>query len=162
MPSACEGIPSGCYKIQGRHRQMSSFPSHFRRKYITGEAYITRRKAYITDLHSKSISLRDAHIPMRITLRGKVFSAGPVAVILIVVTIGGGELLRGEGDTAEYLAVEAVRRLLGTQSARKCIHIFLFCPRLHSGVHWSAGCRIRHRCLQRFLPDIPRHCSCSW
>ena len=48
----------------------SIFHSHFRRKYITGEAYITRRQAYITALHSKAISLRVVHIPMRNTLKG--------------------------------------------------------------------------------------------
>jgi len=48
----------------------SGVPSHFRRKYITGAADITGRKAYITDLHSKSISLWVAHIPMRNPLRG--------------------------------------------------------------------------------------------
>ena len=42
--------------------------SCFRRKYITGNADLTHRKAYITDLHRKSISLRIAHIPMRNTL----------------------------------------------------------------------------------------------
>ena len=52
----------------------SIFHSHFRRKYITGEAYITRRQAYITALHSKAISLRVVHIPMRNTLKpGRAF-----------------------------------------------------------------------------------------
>ena len=32
--------------------------------HIEGEAYITRRKGYFTDLQSKAISLRVGHIPM--------------------------------------------------------------------------------------------------
>ena len=48
---------------------MLSFPLYFRRKYFTGEAYFTRRKAYITDLRSKSISLWVAHSPMRNPLK---------------------------------------------------------------------------------------------
>ena len=55
---------------------MLSFPLHFRRKYFTGEAYFTRRKAYITDLRSKSISLWAAHSPMRNPLRGRFLFAG--------------------------------------------------------------------------------------
>ncbi|MBR2491359.1 MAG: hypothetical protein IKB65_07755, partial [Ruminiclostridium sp.] len=51
----------------------SIFPSHFRRKYIIGEAYITHRQMYITDLQSKSISLRGAYIPMRTPQNGSVF-----------------------------------------------------------------------------------------
>ena len=49
---------------------MSSFPSHFRRKYFNGKADFTRRQAYFTDLPCKSISLRAAHIPMRNPLKG--------------------------------------------------------------------------------------------
>ena len=46
------------------------FLQYFRRKYMTGEAYFTRRKTYITDLHRKSISLWGVHIPMRTPLMG--------------------------------------------------------------------------------------------
>ena len=53
---------------------MSSFPSHFRKKYFTGKADFTRRQAYFTDLPCKSISLRVAHIPMRNPLMGRSFS----------------------------------------------------------------------------------------
>ena len=44
--------------------QNSIFHPHFRRKYITGVAYITCCQTNITDLHSKSISLLVGHIFM--------------------------------------------------------------------------------------------------
>ena len=53
--------------------QQYLFPSYFRRKYFTGEAYFTRRKAYIIDLQSKSISLWVGHIPMTNPLMGAFF-----------------------------------------------------------------------------------------
>jgi hypothetical protein len=57
---------------------MPSFPSCFRRKHITGEAYFIHRQVYIIDLHCKSISLRAAHIPMRNTLSCLLFLLIPV------------------------------------------------------------------------------------
>jgi len=76
MPCGILRYPSGIKKIKDDIRWMSSFPLYFRRKYFTGEAYITRRKAYITALRSKAISLRGAHIPMRIALKGGFLRVG--------------------------------------------------------------------------------------
>ena len=45
------------YNLPPNSRRNLGVPSYFRRKYIAGGANITGRKAYITDLQSKSISL---------------------------------------------------------------------------------------------------------
>ena len=55
---------TGRFKLKKIKAAESGFflPQHFRRKYITGEARFTRRKAYFTDLHSKSASLPIGHL----------------------------------------------------------------------------------------------------
>ena len=64
-------------KVLLQNLQQNFFLQYFRRKYITGEAYFTRRKTYITDLRCKSISLWGVHIPMRTPLKW----GGPCDVI---------------------------------------------------------------------------------
>ena len=60
-----DGVPDGTIQIEKIKAAESGFyflPQHFRRKYITGEARFTRRKACFTDLHSKSASLPIGHL----------------------------------------------------------------------------------------------------
>jgi hypothetical protein len=62
---ASYGVPDGTIQILKNKSRQSGFyflPQHFRRKYITGEACFTRRKACFTDLHSKSASLPIGHL----------------------------------------------------------------------------------------------------
>ena len=67
--SQAAGLLRNDSKITPEFRWNSGVSSHFRRKYITGEGYFTRRKTYFTDLRCKSISLRAVHIPMGSTQR---------------------------------------------------------------------------------------------